>query len=267
MISATNVIPTDGFGAQYQKIIETYLFCSMHNIRFYYTPLVEFEHNYKNEDNYTNKLEECMNLNSIFENIKHYNSQTPIVHLTYTQHIRLYTARNIDYYCDNQYMTQIKKAFWVNKDKDFFKNNKTNVAVHVRRDNAHDKGEAGPRTTTPNNTYLTTINHIRQTVKENNLHFHIYSQGDVNNFKMYNSEDTTLHINEDITTTFTGMVASNILITSRSSLSYLAGLLTDGVVYYQPFWHPPKKDWHGILETKQGPVIVDNNTLSRVLRK
>ena len=84
---------------------------------------------------------------------------------------------------------------------------------------------------------------------------------------MYISEDTTLHINEDITTTFTGMVASNILITSRSSLSYLAGLLTDGVVYYQPFWHPPKKDWHGVLETTQGPVIVDNNTLSDALRR
>jgi len=264
-IYATNAIPDDGFGAQYQKVIETYLFCAMHNIKFYYTPLVEFEHNYDNEPKYTSRLEECMNLKSVLPNIQDYSNSKKIINLTYVQHVRQYTAHNIDYYCDNKYMEGLKKAFWANKDTNFFKNNKTNIAVHIRRDNPHDKGLAGARTTTSNNTYLATIHYIRKNFNHKQLQFHIYSQGNKEDFKIYESNDTILHINEDIVPTFTGMVASDMLITSRSSLSYLAGLLSDGTVFYQPFWHPPRKNWYGILETIQGPVVVDNVTLSKVL--
>lgn len=30
---------------------------------------------------------------------------------------------------------------------------------------------------------------------------------------------------------------------SRSSFSYAAAILSDGVIYYQPFWHPPGDKW------------------------
>ena len=42
----TNISYDDGFGSQYQKIIQTYIYCKMNNLPFAYTPLKYVEHNY-----------------------------------------------------------------------------------------------------------------------------------------------------------------------------------------------------------------------------
>ena len=34
---------------QYQKIVQTYIFCKMHNLNFVYEPLEIVEHNYDND--------------------------------------------------------------------------------------------------------------------------------------------------------------------------------------------------------------------------
>ena len=75
------------------------------------------------------------------------------------------------------------------------------------------------------------------------LCFHIYSQGNIENFNCYKNDDVILHIDEDVTTTFIGLVGSDILVMSASSFSYIAAILTDAEVYYLPFWHKPKKEW------------------------
>lgn len=41
--------------------------------------------------------------------------------------------------------------------------------------------------------------------------------------------------------TFKEMVSANALIITKSSFSYIAGVLLDGDIYYEPFWHPPMK--------------------------
>ena len=52
-----------------------------------------------------------------------------------------------------------------------------------------------------------------------------------------------LHLNDDVDNSFIGMVAADILVTSPSSLSYVAALISDGEIWYKPFWHPPLKHW------------------------
>ena len=42
----TNTSFNDGFGSQYQKILQTYIFCKIHNLNFVYTPFGIVEHNY-----------------------------------------------------------------------------------------------------------------------------------------------------------------------------------------------------------------------------
>jgi hypothetical protein len=39
------------------------------------------------------------------------------------------------------------------------------------------------------------------------------------------------------------MVLADILVTGASSFSYTAGLLSEGIVYYIPFWHAPLPHW------------------------
>ena len=125
-----------------------------------------------------------------------------------------------------------------------FNNNKTNIAVHIRRENIHDKGRAGERITTPNKYYLNVMNNIRNKYNDKKeLLFHIYSQGDINNFKILDNNDVIFHLNEDIGKTFTGLVSADILVISPSSFSYTAALISDGEIYYKKFLHKPKSNW------------------------
>ena len=73
--------------------------------------------------------------------------------------------------------------------------------------------------------------------------FHIYSQGDIDNFSLYMNENVELHINEDIKKTFIGLVYADILVMSPSSFSYAAALLNNGIIIYKPYHAKPKKEW------------------------
>ena len=58
----TNIVSTDGFGAQYQKIIQTFIYCKIHNLPYVYTPFSKMEHNYTNSSDFIQKKEEVINL-------------------------------------------------------------------------------------------------------------------------------------------------------------------------------------------------------------
>jgi hypothetical protein len=160
----TNEVTTDGFGAQYQKIIQTYIFCKLHNLNFLYNPFSSVEHNYDNDIHYINKIENLINLKNNMINVNH---QSNVIKIPYSN-IRNFLDNNVDLCCDSPYMNFIKQCFWSNKDKNFFNNDKLNVAVHIRRENYVDKGLAGDRVTTPNSYYLNVMNYINNKYKDNN---------------------------------------------------------------------------------------------------
>ncbi len=233
----------DGFGAQYQRIIEYYIVvvCKYGINSIHYTPITYLEHNYNNSNKFIDNIENLINLKEnihlVEQNIKYTQIGFGIICKEFEE--------NIDYYCQSDPMNFIKKCFWENKDRNVFKNNKINIAVHIRRGNIHDKGKAGARITTPNEYYLNIMNGIRNKYKEHDkeLQFHIYSQGEMNNFAILQKEDVIFHLDEDICKTFTELVAADILLTSPSSLSYVAALISDGEIYYKQFWHKPRSNW------------------------
>ena len=87
------------------------------------------------------------------------------------------------------------------------------------------------------------MNEIREKYTEKPLQFHIYSQGKKENFKDLENTDVEFHLDEEVTNTFMGLVTADILLLSPSSFSYVAGLLSDGIVYYKKFWHNKKREW------------------------
>lgn len=238
----TNFSYDDGFGSQYQKIIQTYIYCKMNNLPFAYRPLKDVEHNYNNDEEYNNKLENVMNLKN---NITNCNDTMKVNTIDYLKTVMPYFESNIDSCCESEDMKFIKKCFWENKDKNFFNNNKINVALHIRRANPHDKGKAGERATTPNMYYLEIMNKIREKYKDNEkkVLFHLYSQGGITKFIDLANSDVKFYLNYDICESFIGMVSAEILVTSPSSLSYIAALISDGEIYYKKFWHNPRKNW------------------------
>jgi len=234
---ATNEIQTDGFGAQYQKILMSFMASKVKNLTFHYRPFGVMEHNYNQDHDYIEKKENLINLKKNIPNIRPDISYAP---MSFGDNALLFEA-NMENLCKSEHMDFIKQCFWENKEKDFFKNGKLNVAVHVRRPNKNDNRTNG--TDTPDNYYLDLINKIKLKYHNKSILFHIYSQGDKNKFKTYESDDTSIHLNEDIENTFTGMVAADILVTSASSFSYVAAFISAGEIWYKNFWHPPHKDW------------------------
>jgi hypothetical protein len=240
----TQPIRKDGFGAQYQTLINTILYCKKNNKTFVYTPIKNMEHNYDNDENFLNNIEELMN-------IKTYPSINTI-----NEHVIRADIGPLIYYFDKNIenftleLKELKENFWKNKDKNCFKNNIFNIAVHVRRQNPHDDdGWEQRKDLIPSDKYyLEKIRIIREKYKKDKiLQFHIYSQGDISNFDNYKADDTILKINMNLFDTFKEMVSANALIITKSSFSYIAGVLSDGDVYYEPFWHPPMKHWHQII--------------------
>jgi hypothetical protein len=235
-------ISIDGFGAQYQRVIQTYIYCKKHNLNFCYNPFHFIEHNYNNDDEYINKLENLINLKN---NIINLNSTMKVEHLEFFNIVMKYTEANVDICCESQELKFVKECFWENKNRNYFNNGKLNISIHIRRENSHDKGQAGERAITSNSYYLNVMNTIREKYKENDkeLLFHIYSQGDDSQFVDIENPDVKMYLNYDIIESFLGMASADILITSPSSLSYAAALISDGEIYYKKFWHNPRKDW------------------------
>jgi len=231
---------TDGFGAQFQTLIYGIVILENKGETYYHTPIESMAHNYENDPVFLNKIEELMNIKNNYKcitdasNVKVYN---------YVSLINIF-EKSMNMYLSSPSLTNIKMNFWKNKERDFFKNNKLNVAVHIRRENKYDI-TLDPSRICPLVYYFNLINKIREKYKNNDkkLLFHIYSQNNINNYKRYDNSDLCFHLNENLSDSFIGLVAADILITSKSSFSYVAAILSDGEIYYTPFWHPPSKNW------------------------
>jgi hypothetical protein len=228
---------SDGFGAQYQNIIYDILYAEANNYNYVYTPIQHIEHNYNNDEKYIEQIENIMNVKNTYTKPDN-NVQVDIINgrMSYN-----FIESDINKYINNDTMKPIRELFWQNKNKNFFNNGKTNIAVHIRRLNQHDSRTEG--TDIPDEYYKTIMNSIREIYNNTNLLFHIYSQGNSENFESFKNEDVVLHLDENLSDTFTGMVAADILVTSKSSLSYVAALLNENQVFYLEFWHPQLSHW------------------------
>lgn len=234
----TNMQQADGFGSQFQTIIATAVYAELHDMRFIYTPFKVMEHNYEQEKNFLEKKENLINIRDHFEVRNSFNSYRFVTGIN----VKAFFDRHVEECVQTKAFKEIKANFRINKKdthSDAFR-----IAVHVRRPNAHDTRLMG--SDVPDETYLRTIEMFRKLYANYHPVFHIYSQGDANTLRPYSADDTIFHLNDSIEDTFTGMVFADVLVVAPSSLSYVAGWLCEGFVYYIPFWHSPLPGWVSI---------------------
>jgi hypothetical protein len=211
----------DGFGAQLQHILFGIMYAKMHNATFVYRPIRSIEHNYDNNPRFLEEIEEFLNIRVNYLTV-YDKPDTPEI---YFWNLYNFIAKNFEECLPT--LSYYKSIFWKNKKKPFT-SDKIHIAIHVRRPNQHDNRIDGADT--PDEYFLGKIKQIREKYpgpKE----FHVYSQGSHDAFIKYESEDVKLHLNEDIRDSFLGLVSADILVTSNSSFSYSAAILTDGIVY------------------------------------
>lgn len=230
----TNIKRNDGFGAQLQSIISTIIYCDINNVEFKYSKFTSIEHNYDSDPDYVEKLEDFINISKTYPLA----TDEPALHNWLT-----WTENNIDIIQDFPVLDKLRNIF--HKDKvNIFDTSFYNIAVHIRRPNIHDNRIDGTDTTDSH--FLNAIAKLSEIYREKNIKFHIYSQGNIDDFSLYKNDTTKLHINENIIDTFTGLTQADVLVTSRSSFSYIAGFLNRNTIYYTPFWHRPLSNWNVI---------------------
>ena len=241
MIFYTNKLRNDGFGAQLQSLLWTILFLESHNLQFVYTDIPKIAHNYENDPSFIDNLVRYMGVKKNYINIKDVDNNSEVVICDIGQVYRCVES-NIDMYNKSFAMTKFKTFFYKEKttpfDTQYF-----NVAIHIRRTNIQDDRDSS---VTSIQYHINIIHRIYNDNLTKNIKFHIYSQGKIEDYQeivdltQYNIE---FHLNDFVLDTFNAMVFADILATTTSSFSYVAGLLSNGIIYYEPFWHRPLSNW------------------------
>lgn len=231
----TNPYRFDGFGAQFIHIIGSILYAECNNLHYIYTPFTAMEHNYDNNPEFLRKKEWLINFIDNFEiNTAHDTKYPP--------HAIDFLESHIEECSNSQALQKVRYIFRANKNiNDYFNNENLNIAVHIRRPNEHDSRVDG--TDTPDNIFLNIINKLRIIYASKNPLFHIYSQGSNEDFQKFNAPDIILHLNTSLEDAYIPLVLADVLVASRSTFSYTAGILSEGIVYYIPFWHSPLPHW------------------------
>ncbi len=224
----TNFFRNDGFGAQYQNIIYTILYCELLGEEFIYSPFNAMQHNYTDDIDFLEKKERLINITSEYKT-----GIAPYAPYSIYREVE----KNLDKCLNGESIKRIKKAFFVKKNSPY---TEPSIAIHIRRRNINDNVEQESENYYSDNCYFVdAINRLRK----HGFKFHIFSQGEEKDFKDFISTDTILHLNESLESTFCGLVFADILVMSKSSLSYSAALISNGEIYYQPFWHPSSEKW------------------------
>ena len=146
------------------------------------------------------------------------------------------------------------------KPKLDYKEGELNVAIHVRRGDV--SADENAKRYTGNPMIIDRLNYVLGVIAASpkKRSVHVYSQGDKSDFQEFLDMGAELHLNTDVFNVFHHLRSADVLIMSKSSLSYCAALLSEGLVIYEPFWHCPMSDW---VVVKQGSSM-DNSFLKRM---
>lgn len=135
------------------------------------------------------------------------------------------------------------------------------IAVHMRRGDVASTGEFA-QWFTPDEVILKRLEGVLAVVGKERANVRLFSEGKPEDFKAFTELGATLHLDEDVFTTFHQLVSSDVLIMAKSTFSYLSAIIGGQVCLYEPFWHPKLPGWIG-PEEAAGPALRD--TLGRRL--
>ena len=231
----------DGFGSQFQTLLHIIYYSSVNNAEYIHIPIQTIEHNYLNDPQYVKTLEEFMCV-KMFKSIHDIDTSciSNVRNITSAE-CRNYFEKDVNRAMSHISLVTYKSTFWNNINENHYNNNKFNISFHIRRGDVQPDYNGGRYTS--NEFYLTQMRYLSEKYKDRDILFHIYSEGLEGEFECFKMPNTVLHLNEDVKTTFIGLITSDVLVQSKSSFSYVAGLLSNGIVYYIPFWHPPLSSW------------------------
>lgn len=243
----------EGLGSLFHYLLGAYVIARINNIQFYYTPITNVGHYEGNQEEWDKKcndliieyllpglvleLDNKTIINNIErEDIKKYvdSKENIVLNINYL-HMKWQLDENIaflSYIRDdliNYYQSKYKRI------------NKIDVALHIRKFNNIDCDinpirEYYQPGNFMNTYFINKINEIYDNLNNENIIFHIYSQGNENEFKSFMelNKKIALHLNESMIDTFHDLINADIFVMSKSCLSYIAAIYSTGFKMIRP---------------------------------
>jgi hypothetical protein len=141
---------------------------------------------------------------------------------------------------------EFQRKYFMNKDPRI--NPLLTVGIHVRRGDV----SKGHRMWTDLTNISTTIKQLKNILDKKTINYRIqvFSEGSYSEFRDFDSLGVQLFLNCDPLWTMRELIEADILVMAKSLFSYIAALISDGIILYEP-WpegmgirsHPPLKNW------------------------
>ncbi|XXQ33454.1 Uncharacterized protein PBTT_03916 [Plasmodiophora brassicae] len=119
-----------------------------------------------------------------------------------------------------------------------------NIAVHIRR--GYGASDADQRRIISNGATRDKLVVLVDAIRARTampVRLNVYSSGAPADFTDLDALDPVLHLDTDTFATVHALVMADVLVMAHSSFSYVAALLNDNLVIYDPFWHSPAPTW------------------------
>jgi len=285
MLYFTNNISGGGIGNQMQQIIGIIALARKYDIEYLYNSIKKIDH--IDDNNYINTVEDYFQINTLFNSIDSINFDEKIFmkdHLTISdidnykncdknilfiidhvyfiidpifRHVFYNNNYNLSYNDElwkqintYEYAMDILKNCKKFIDLPEYNNDKTNVAIHIRRGDVNFKQNSDRFV--PLEKYYAIIENLNN--QHNNAVFYIFTEitNDKQEFDLFikTISEKGIHIkimaDLDLLTTIEYMIKADVLVMSKSALSYLAALYNNNKVLYINFWHNKLSHWETI---------------------
>ena len=238
--TSSDGLKREGIGATAQYQIICYILSKIYNTQFYFTGFKNLHHyQYFNitQEEWNQEITEFFNfkVSPLLEHdiidIEDNFSLNIISNQKYTIILNLkyhFLLKKIDKIIDEpitrEILLDLKNNLKLKQDQKYFKNNKKNIAIHIRKFTQTDCCTSSMREYFTEERKDIYIDYIKK-LDDKNHAFHIFSQGEEKEFEFLKKENVFLHIEENPLISLYHMINADFLITANSALSYIAHLL------------------------------------------
>tara|TARA_R110000824_G_scaffold9932_8_gene44122 strand:+ start:1251 stop:1997 length:747 start_codon:yes stop_codon:yes gene_type:complete len=219
---------TDGFGCQYNAVLSGLAFCHNMNGRYRYvhTPFGRVSHGWEDR---TDELNDFIGIPDGRHGKK--------IHVAQRFNKNVHLDTNPSNWYNHKVLDIIRKSYWSTEKPSPPKND---IVVHIRRGDVQPNRGGDRRARHMKNQWYQ--GRIPWLTSKYPSHYKvsIHSEGEMSEFQSIMNEwpqdlidRTTWKLNCCLKTVFHEMVTAKILFQSKSGLSYTAGILSEGEVYFK----------------------------------
>jgi len=228
--------PQEGAGSQALMTMNAIRFARAHGLTYVHTPFHHIHHADRPAQEWAATWEDLFNLGDGEAR----DGRDPINYaFTYSDLCALFGSEALQPF-DEALRRELRRKYRANKTSE--RRPGFNICIHVRHRNPHDCPDPDvadvPR-------LAPVVARLRRLMSERQAPWtlKIFSQGPVSDFASLGAREDELFLDTDPILAMRQLVDADLLVTTRGTFGYVAGLLCGGTVIADPLPLPPQPDW------------------------